>query len=475
MPPRDSVFPFGRTYSVAVDENLLVSNVELLWADQVMLTDSSRLIHTSFYGDTLEMQDTFYVAIGEGSNLLLQEIEFENNSRIKLKQWPSVYHCGYHISHAITEGDMVYFCGEYSGNEGGMLLDGHFLDIGSGNPQGFIGMMDETLEVQWLRSVGGSGYEIENKFAINGNNKILLAGASASSTVHFCQDSLVNQAVFHWGTDFLYFVQFDTSGNCINKKTIDYYYGGTIPTSIASLSDNAYVVSGYYNPSYIGFDSLYLFNPDNSKTGFLVKLSDNLEAQAVFQLEGSPGPKYILSMITTPDGLIGICGYAQVDTLRIGNEVMIDDPETFSFGFVAFLDTAFNVVSAVQLDGTCRKLIQGQDGNIYLLAFYGNHHKLFKLSDVVNGIDRDTFTENTIDVNIFPNPMSKGEAIRYELKSANSIISHIKVYDVYGRRLISRAVNNKRGTLELDSAKNILFIEFYTNNNQRILKKIVAQ
>ena len=484
--PKDSVFSSGREYSITVDENQLLSSVELFWTDYTFLTDSSRLVFTSFnsfYGDTLQMQDTFFVNLADqwGSNLLLQEIDFNSDTRIKFKQWFSTFDCQYSITDAFTSGNKIYFSGEYWGNEGGLFLDEYLLDIGTGNGNAFIGMMDTDYEVNWLKSVSGLGYERGHFFTMNSNKHILLTGFSSSSYLHFCEDSLENLAFFDWGTDFIYFVQFDTLGNCINSKTVDYYYGSNIPSSICSLSDGSYIVSGDYRAPYLGFDSLYLYiqsyNQNVYNTGFLAKLSDGLDAQAVFQLEGSAGSKSIQSMIVDNSDNILICGYANVDTLIIGNEILVNTTGNTSFGYLAVLDSDLNVVSAIKLeDGFGKKLVLGNDGSIYMLVqFAVNQHKLFRVDNLTNSLDIEAANFDNIEIVVFPNPLHKDGQIYYELKNKNRTISWINAYDVYGQFLFSESIHGNKGTCDFKGVTGFFILEFYTDDNRRIIRKIIIK
>lgn len=479
--PRDTLntspYYFGRPYFIGFDDDQLYF-VKRPGGTALLLQDASIYVFTTIVEDTLFALDTFFVnaANGPGANLLLTEYD-HTGAVLKSKHWQSSHNCGMQVNTVLKYGNSTFFCGEYAGNEGGLLLDNEFLDIGTGNGNAFMGTLDTDYDAVWLRSVSGFGYQIENKFAINSNDKMLLAGASASSFVHFCQDTLENLAFFDWGTDFLYLVQFDTSGNCINKKTIDYHYGSTIPTAINTLSDNSFIISGEYNPSYIGFDSLYLYNPDHDQTGFLVKLSDGLEAQRVFQLEGSQGPKHIQSMVTDQNDQIWITGYAQVDTLQLGNEVLLNTTGNSSIGFLAVLDSTLQVISAILLDGYGRKLALGHDGHVYVLTgFAANHHKLFRVESPTAVPNIRTTIKDPVEINIYPNPLMTGHQLHYELTNApDQFIDQVKIYDVFGRIIFSESVSEKEGVLNLTIFPQLLIVEFYMNDDVRVIKKVVVK
>jgi len=479
--PRDplntSPYYFGRPYFVGFDDDQLFF-VKRPGGTALSLQDTSIYVFNTIVEDTLFALDTFFVnaANGPGANLLLTEYNHAGQV-LKSKHWHAPYNCGMQVNTVLKYGNSTFFCGEYAGNDGGLLLDNEFLDIGTGNGNAFLGTLGTDYEAVWLRSVSGYNYQIENKFAINSNGKILLVGTSASSFVLFCEDSLDNRAFFDWGTDFLYLVQFDTSGNCINKKTIDYYYGATIPTAISTLSDNSFIISGTYNPMYIGFDSLYLYNPDFDQAGFLVKLSDGLDAQRVFQLEGSQGPKHIRSMITDQNDQIWITGYAQVDSLQLGNELLVNTTGSSSFGFLAVLDSTFQVISATVLDGSGLKVELGQDGNFYVLtAITGGHHKLFRVEAPTGAPNVIAAIKDQLEINLYPNPLTTGHQLHYALTShSDQLVTHLKIYDLLGRLIFSESTHQKEGVLNLNIPPQILIIEFFTNDNTRVIKKVVVK
>jgi len=483
--PEDPAFPFGREYSITVDANQGVYNVELFKADISILTDSSRLLFTSFNNDTLYVQDTFYINVANqwGTNLLLHKLRADDNSRVSVKQWFSEYDCQHLITDAFIYEDNIFISGEYWGNTGGLQLDDHFLDIGSGNGNTFVGAIDANNEVKWLKSVSGDNYQRGSMLRMNNKKHILQIGFSASSYIYFCEDSLENQAVIDWGTDFLWFVQFDTSGNCINKKTVDYYYGNIVPTSINSLSNGSYVVSGDYFAPFLGFDSTYLYSPvfenEIDNIGFLVKLDDNLNAQAVFQLEGSQGRKSIQSMIIDGSDNVLISGYAQVDTLILGDEILVNSTGGSSFGYLAILNAEFNVISAINLgDATIgRKLILGQDGNVYALAGYGTSflQKLFRVDYSTNHGEDNFERKKGFEINIFPNPLNSDKRLQFELSNGlGNRITQVEVFDLFGRKIFSESINEQQGEIKINNTSGILFVVFQINDRIKIAKKIIV-
>lgn len=483
LQPSNPNHPFGRTYTISVDTlQAIPYNIALHKADQSTLTTTSRLTFTTFSSnsdDTLHVLDTFYTPTGPGSNLLLQETNLLSNERIKSKTWPSLHNCSFNVNDVHIKHGATYFCGEYGGNNGGMELDGHLLDIGTGNGNAFIGKIDTDNNVLWLKSVSGSGYQVENKFAINSKNQILLTGASASSFVYFCNDSLENQAAIDWGTDFLYFVQFDSLGNCTAKKTVDYIYGNIIPTSIGTLTDGAYIVSGDYLASYIGFDSLYLNNPNNDNTGFLIKLSGSLEALSTFQLGGSPGRKSIQSMIPDGSDNILICGYAESDTLMLGNTSLLNPSNNSTYGYFAILDANLKTVYGIKLETKLgQKLIMGKNGVAYLLVRLAvNHHILYKITQLPSGLPSDNAHSNDISLTIYPNPLTKGQQLRYELNGLNNetTVTAINAFDILGRKIATTAINNKQGTINLVDATAVIFVSFVLDNKTIVTKRVIIE
>jgi hypothetical protein len=495
LPERDSTigspYRFGRSYLLGVTNGshfihepggsgLALNDSSVSYFTAILDTLTTIYLQDTFiYIDTLFLPDTFYVSLANGNggrNLISLEYEF-NGNMLSSKHWPSTFNC----SMGVNQFDPPFFCGEYGGNEGGLLLDGHFLDIGSGNGNAFVGAMDADYGVKWLQSVSGEDYQSGSMFSINNEKHLLLTGFSASSYLYFCGDSLENQAFFDWGTDFLWFVQFDTLGNCVNKKTVDYYYGSIVPTSITSLSDGSYIVSGDYFAPYIGFDSTYLYSPvfDNEidNIGFLVKLDDNLNAQAVFQLEGSQGNKSIHSMIVDSLDNIWICGYANVDTLIIGDEILINTAGNSSLGFIAQLNSDFSVVSSTKLEGAGRKLVYGSDGNVYLLVAYDTSllQKLFRVDHSTSHVQNNFRDKNELEVIIFPNPLGNNKKLHYKLlNETRSRITQIEVYDLFGRNVISKSISEQQGELIINNTSSILFVVFRINDSFKIIKKIIV-
>jgi len=481
--PKDTLlsspYYFGRSYFVGMGGDAPIF-IKKPGGEISCLTDSSIIVIKNFQEDTLITSDTFFINenLGSGSDLLLLEYNFEG-VRIKSKHWQSPHNSWAQCNSMLKVNNSFFISGEYGGNTGGFLLDGHILDIGSGNGNGFIGKMNNEKTVEWLRDVSGFNYQINNLIAVNKKNQILLTGSSASSFITFCDDSLENQAIFDWGTDFLYFVQFDSTGQCIHKKTIDYKLGNTIPTAITSLSDNSFVVSGIFNPRYIGFDSFYLFNSTNNFTGFLVKLSDDLKTQAVFQLQGSNGNKYIESILSDQHNNVWITGYTSADTLQIGHTVLLANTRNEPMGFFAKLDNNLNLIFAQMLDqGLGQRLIVGQDSNLYLLNRYAvNHHRLFKLNTSTNTNEyHQSYHKNNSTIQLYPNPILKERRLfNYELIQVNNeSLGWVHVYNVRGDLLKSEKINQNKGMVRLaDINDTMVIVEFITDDFKRITKKVL--
>jgi hypothetical protein len=343
----------------------------------------------------------------------------------------------------VLDKNQLFFCGEYSSIDE-VQLDQGVLRPGYANAM--FGSMDYGFDLFDISLIEGTREEYFIRMAKNSMNHFLLIGSSSSAHINLCNDTLNNLAENNWGTSFLFSVLFDSSSNCINKKSVDFDYGGIISTSITELLDNSFLVSGIYNSTFIAIEGITLFNPNHEQRGFLYKFNSNGNLTDAFQLEGSKGTKRIESVVQDNEGNIWITGMNYSDTLRLGNYVLELNENDESVGYLAKLNIDLEPEFVLKLNGRGYKLIRGEDDFVYLfesLSESADDYRLFKINTLTND-GMLILQENSIDIVFYPNP-----ARDYINIKVNEPLLSLEVCDLTGR-LVYRLDQELRSPITID-------------------------
>lgn len=125
--------------------------------------------------------------------------------------------------------------------DGGYILSG-FSESNAGDVTGnhgdydmWVVKTDATGNLQWQRSIGGSGYDAANAVTALSDGTFIVAGYSGSTD---------GDVIFNHGDDDAWIVKLDASGNILWSKCM----GGTmadVATGIESIGENGLVLSCY--------------------------------------------------------------------------------------------------------------------------------------------------------------------------------------------------------------------------------------
>jgi hypothetical protein len=97
----------------------------------------------------------------------------------------------------------------------------------------------------------------------------------------------------------------------------------------------------------------------------------------------------------------------------------------------------------------------------------GGFDKFFVYDSTAGGVNNITLDNN---VEVYPNPSSG----QFTISSLKVPVNEVNVYDVYGKLVLSKAVNKKQETVSLKTASGIYFLRLKTNEGV-VSKKIVIQ
>lgn len=149
----------------------------------------------------------------------------------------------------------IYITGRFNSNS--LIIGGNTLSS-SGAYDIFLAKYDTLGNVKWVKSFGGTGYEIVKCLSVDTFGNVYMSGIFGSPMIVIGIDTLWNN-----GFDPSFLVKYDKNGNSIwAKSVLDVWSIGGLTNDI---NGNVYLTGGFNTDSIIfGTTTLY-----NSLTGFL--------------------------------------------------------------------------------------------------------------------------------------------------------------------------------------------------------------
>ncbi len=166
-------------------------------------------------------------------------------------------------------------------NDGGCVVAGTTYSFGYGYGDMYVVKLDANGNLQWTRTVGGSGRDKGHAILQSRDGAYVIVG----STTSFGQDS----------TD-VYVVKLDNTGNLVWTRTV----GGISADegyAVTESSDSGYVVAGFTEAYGQGSHDIYV-----------LKLDKNGNLQWTRTIGGSTGHDEGAAIITTQDGGFAVAG-----------------------------------------------------------------------------------------------------------------------------------------------------------------------
>jgi uncharacterized delta-60 repeat protein len=216
-------------------------------------------------------------------------------------------------------------------SDGGYVVAGETLSFGAGSFDFYVVKLDSSGNVEWTKTIGGSGWDFARSIIQSSDGGYVVAGKTKS---------------FGAGYSDIYVVKLDSAGNVQWTKTIGGSYNDEA-WSIIQSSDGGYVVAGYTESFGAGSADFYVVKLDSSGNVEWTKTIGGRSIDAA------------VSIIQSSDGGYVVAG------------------ETLSFGaggfdfYVVKLDSSGNVEWTKTIGGSdfdyAYSIIQSSDGG-YVVA-----------------------------------------------------------------------------------------------------------
>lgn len=388
-----------------------------------------------------------------------------------------------------------------SDNDGNIYITGHFLDtlyfftdsnqsplISNGVSDTFICKIDTNGIIQWVRQIGGTGYDSIESIAIDTSNNIYFTGAF-SNTVDFDPSSndyilTANElndldhdvfvCKYDSAGDFIWVKQFESQNNSSGKGL-----SITLDESGNSYIAGEFIGSVDFNPS----QNFLLTNNEFYLSPFFCKLDINgnfIWANNInVRLNTS---SYPLNLKLDSENNIFALGsfYGAYDFDPSSSIFMQNSPNSYDI-FLCKLDSNGSFIKALKMgslngyDSGNDLFIDNQD-NIFITGYCSNEADLdpspFDEHPVYTNLSLDVFILKlnnndllniddlkTNDIQVFPNPIMDG---KLTITSQN-FIQKLEVYNTFGQLVIHQPIN----TNEIDTSRlktGLYFMKVMCNN-----------
>ena len=268
------------------------------------------------------------------STIKVDELELTNNSTVSINPYDGLlikYTSEGKVEWARNIGgnDYDYIQSVFVTNDGGIIVGGYFasstlqidneLLSNKGETDGLVIKYDNTGEVEWAKSIGGTRDDYINSVIETSDGGVLIGGYFKSNTVQIDNKTLSNSSIS--GSYDGLIVKYNNAGEVEWTNNI----GGSDNDEIRSVAesvDGGYIVGGYYASSTIQLGSEILTNNGSlGNDGLLIKYTNNGIIEWVKNIGGSSND-YVETVIETYDGRDIAGGYFSSSTIQIDNHTL---------------------------------------------------------------------------------------------------------------------------------------------------------
>src|SRR5690606_26606723 len=358
-------------------------------------------------------------------------------------------------------------------NDGGYILggpsdsniSGDKTEDSRGETDYWIIKLDSAGNIQWQKTIGGSGYDDLKRIIQTADNGYIVAGTSESPI------SGEKTEPSRGGDDY-WIIKLDSTGNIQWQKTI----GGNSDDDLTDMkitSDGGYIVSGTSTSNISGEKSE---NNYGLKDYWVLKLNSTGEIEWQKTLGGSVDDTSKSIIQTSDNGyLVGGTSNSNISGIKLENSQGMSDY------WIIKLDVNGNIIGQNNL-GTIyyddlTSISENLDGSLLLggsANYYTSGDKtvegkywIINHGSILGAQDYTTTNELTV----YPNPVQSVLTI----ETSGNPIEKIKIYDINGW-LISEFKNIENPkAIDLSCLESGIYLAEFSNRDDITIKKIIKE
>ncbi len=324
-------------------------------------------------------------------------------------------------------------------SDGGYIIVGETNSFGAGEWDIYIIRLDSVGNVQWTKTLGGSGIDYGRRIIETMDKNYIVLGETGSFG--------------NYGD--IYIVKIDSGGNVLWSKTVG-GFDDDASASIIQTSDGGCAIVGYTLSFGAGYWDIYLIKFDSIFNIQWSRTIGGLDWDLGYSITQTPDKAYIIAGSTYS---FGDGSYTDVYIIKVDSGGNLCSPCASGSG--AFISSHSPLVFSTMF-------ITGSGGTI------NNHNPTIKSGGTKRIVcETQDMLENTFDKSLsicYPNGK-----IKIILGSVYDNVS-IVIRDISGREIMRRELENTDKTeFEIKSKSGIYFVELRSRDKKAIFKIIKAR
>lgn len=358
-----------------------------------------------------------------------------------------------------------------AGGNSNSNVSGNKSENSRGGNDFWIVKLNASGQIEWQRTIGGSGNDILSSILETNSNEYLLGGWSDSN---ISGEKTENSK----GSSDFWIVKINLSGTILWQKTIGGNSGDRLSSmtksnnSILLAGDSSSNISGDKSENSRGLSDYWLVKIDNNGTLQWDKTYGGADSEDMFGVTPHPNGGYVVSGGTKSsssgdktDAFFGGTGDAWIIRIAENGSLLWQKAIGGSDG-----EALYNVITlsdqSIVLGGST---ISPVSGNINVPGYGGLDYWLVKLQPETLGISYN----ETNQFSCYPNPTK--EAVNLHFETQKEEIS-ITVYNSLLQKTEEMVFNNSNSaTFMLKGASGMYFVKVKTDNDRENLIKVIKK
>lgn len=457
----DFEFSFNKTMGEDVFLIKLDSNGDMVWGDTIetvidagfsrtksLTVNATGVYHLFEYNNTLNINNTTVSHFGSGYSVCIAKYDLTTGNVVDFTTYGSSsgWQSGNHI--ISDQNNNLFITGHFT-NDSNFEIGNEIL-VGYGGEDAYIAKMSSDLELDWIKTIGGTGSDRGFNLFLRKNGEISLGGSFQNSVaLNYDNNEIIEAPVDSYVSINAFQLLLDTEGNYLDNLILKAMgEETTISNNSTIVFDNGNVfTAGRFagSTTFLGWTE----SSDHNK-GFIMKWTGSF-SQIIDSVE----------IATLDDVAAEIVGIG--NTLQL---VAIVNPEGLNQEVIWTVEEGEEYAS-VNENGLVSALAEGM---VTVRATSVEDITKFGEIDIIITLSMSTGVLNNENIKLYPNPFT--DIINIEIPSGE--IFNIAVYDVLGKLVYSTTINEATA-LKFDSLDSGIYIMNLkgelTSQSIKIIKK----
>lgn len=385
---------------------------------------------------------------------------------------------------------------------------------GATNYDMYVVKYDPNGFALWANSAGGSGSDVGNSIATDGDGAVYVTGTFTSPSITFENTVLTNV-----GYNDIFIVKYSANEGTVQWATKASGPSSDNPGKVAVSADGSIYITGFYGNSSLTFfavppNPLIITLTDNAPKGgrnmFIVRYDPN---GIPLQAKNAKGGISYWTSLATGGGFVYATGAFSSPTIIFGNYTLTNTSSRTLDIYIVKYDPSLNVVWAKSASGKSddvpSDIATNSNGDAFVTGYFASPSLTFGKTTLINTTSgyEDAFITKyapdgsvpwakcvqgtatsgnlkstleitnealTNEINVYPNPTS-GKLV-VSAANSQSVITSISVYNMIGKEVLSQqSAVGSEVTVDLSAQPKGLYILLIKAGENYYNRKIIVE